>query len=62
MKGESDDMSVASAVDLIRATPQSRRTAFSKEIWNRRKQRYGSTGRAERGPVDVVPGTERLNN
>jgi len=50
MKGESDDMSVASAVDLIRATPPSRRSAFAKEIWSRRKQRYGLTGRADSTP------------
>jgi hypothetical protein len=50
MKGESDEMSVASAVDLIRATPQSRRSAFAKEIWSRRRQRYGSSGRADAPP------------
>jgi hypothetical protein len=46
MKGESDEMSVSSAVDLIRATPPGRRSTFAKEIWSRRKQRYGSTGRS----------------
>jgi hypothetical protein len=50
MKGESDDMSVDSAVALIRATPPSRRSAFAKEIWSRRKQRYGSTGRSDSPP------------
>ena len=50
MKGESDAMSVSDAVDMIRATPQSRRSMFAKEIWNRRRQRYGSTGRADTPP------------
>jgi hypothetical protein len=50
MKGESDDMSVASAVDLIRSTPPGRRSAFAKEIWSRRRKRYGTTGRADSPP------------
>ena len=50
MKGESDVMSVADAVDIIRATPPNRRTSFAKEIWSRRRQRYGSTGRGDSVP------------
>jgi hypothetical protein len=50
MKGESDAMSVADAVEMIRATPPSRRTTFAKEIWSRRRQRYGLTGRGDSAP------------
>lgn len=50
MKGESDGMSVADAVEMIRATPPSRRSAFAKEIWSRRRQRYGSAGRGDSPP------------
>ncbi|HUA85426.1 MAG TPA: hypothetical protein VMB85_16295 [Bryobacteraceae bacterium] len=49
MKGESDAMSVADAVEMIHAMPPSRRSPFAREIWGRRRQRYGSTGRG--GPV-----------
>jgi hypothetical protein len=39
MKGESDQMSVADGVAMIRATPDWRRSAFAQEIWDRRRQR-----------------------
>ena len=37
MKGESNAMSVKDAVEMIRATPASRRSRFAEEIWSRRK-------------------------
>jgi 5-methylcytosine-specific restriction endonuclease McrA len=38
-KGQSDAMSVRDAVEMIRATPQSRRSEFAQEIWSRRRER-----------------------
>ena len=38
MKGESDQMRVVEAVALIKATPDWRRSAFAREIWERRRQ------------------------
>jgi hypothetical protein len=38
MKGESDAMPVGEAVDIIRATPHSRRSKFAKEIWSKRRR------------------------
>jgi hypothetical protein len=37
-KGDSNQMSVADAVEMIRATSQHRRTEFAKEIWARRRE------------------------
>jgi hypothetical protein len=39
MKGESDQMRVADAVAMIRATPDWQHAAFAQEIWERRRQR-----------------------
>jgi len=39
MKGDSDAMSVESAVAMIRATPPGRRSSFAHEIWSKRRQR-----------------------
>ena len=50
MKGESDAMSVADALAIIRATPPERRSRFAKEIWSHRRQHYGSTGRGDSVP------------
>jgi hypothetical protein len=50
MKGESEAMSVSDAVDMIRATPPSRRSTFAKEIWSGTRQRYGSSGRGDSQP------------
>jgi hypothetical protein len=47
MKGESDRMPVDAAVEMIRATPPERRSVFAKQIWSRRKQRYGDSGRSD---------------
>jgi hypothetical protein len=43
-------MPVKAAVELIRATPPQRRSEFAQEIWQRRRARYGSSGR-----TDTVP-------
>lgn len=39
MKGDSDTMSVADAVAMIRATPPEERSRFAREIWTIRKRR-----------------------
>ena len=38
IKGDPDQMGLADAVALIRATPDWRRSAFAREIWDRRRQ------------------------
>lgn len=38
-KGESDAMTVPAAVEMIRATPDYRRTQFAQQIWSRRRER-----------------------
>lgn len=42
-KGESDAMSVRDAVAMIRDTPQSRRSRFAGEIWEKRRARGTDT-------------------
>ena len=42
-KGESDAMTVPAAVEMIRATPDYRRTQFAQEIWSRRRARGTDT-------------------
>ncbi len=44
IKGESDAMDVAAAVDMIRATPPERRSRFGKEIWSIRRRHFGRLG------------------
>jgi hypothetical protein len=39
MKGESGDMDVEDAVEMIRATPPERRSRFAQEIWRIRRER-----------------------
>ena len=39
MKGESDAMDTAAAVDMIRATPPERRSEFAQRIWEIRRSR-----------------------
>ena len=39
MKGESTAMSVPAAVEMIRATPASKRSEYAREIWRIRRQR-----------------------
>ncbi|MGH9663199.1 MAG: hypothetical protein ACRD9L_02100 [Bryobacteraceae bacterium] len=52
MKGDpGGNMPVADAVALIRATPPDQRSRFAKEIWNRRRQHYGSIGRSDTPPL-----------
>jgi hypothetical protein len=50
MKGISDAMSVPDAVAVIRATPPVRRSEFAQEIWQRRRERYGPSGRGDSVP------------
>jgi hypothetical protein len=45
MKGESDQMTVPAAVELIRATPPERRSDFAREIWSRRRNGKPTNGR-----------------
>jgi hypothetical protein len=47
--GESDAMSVPAAVEVIRATPPTKRSEFATQIWRIRKQRHVATQR------EVVP-------
>jgi hypothetical protein len=50
MRGESDAMSVPDAVSMIRATPPASRSEFAQEIWERRRARYGPSGRGDSVP------------
>ena len=50
MKGQSDAMPVKAAVEMIRATPPERRSEFAQEIWERRRARYGPSGRGDSVP------------
>jgi len=50
MKGESGGMSVPAAVEMIRATPPEQRSEFAQEIWQRRRARYGPSGRGDSVP------------
>jgi hypothetical protein len=47
MKGESDQMTVPAAVEMIRATPPERRSRFAREIWEKRREH--GTDKGERG-------------
>jgi hypothetical protein len=50
VKGQSDQMTVSAAVEVIRATPPERRSEFAQEIWERRRARYGPSGRSDSVP------------
>lgn len=50
VKGESDQMTVPAAVEMIRGTPPERRSEFAHEIWSRRRERYGPSGRSDSVP------------
>lgn len=39
MKGQSQEMTVPAAVEMIRATPPARRSEFASEIWAMRRER-----------------------
>jgi hypothetical protein len=39
LKGESEAMDQASAIEVIHATPQERRSRFAQEIWRLRRER-----------------------
>ena len=38
MKGESNQMTVPAAVEMIRATPPARRSEFARQIWALRRE------------------------
>jgi len=44
IKGESDAMTVPAAVEVIRATPPERRSAYAVEIWRKRRERGDRPG------------------
>jgi len=44
MKGESAQMSVSDAVEIIHATPASDRSHFAREIWRLRRERRNDSG------------------
>lgn len=46
MKGESDQMNVSEAVEMIHATPASDRSRFAREIWRLRRE-HGTAGGGE---------------
>lgn len=48
MKGQSTEMTVPAAVEMIRATPPARRSEFAGEIWAKRRER--GTDRKEQVP------------
>lgn len=50
MKGESDSMSVSDAVAMIKATSPEDRSRFAREIWRRRRKRFGKSGRSNDVP------------
>jgi hypothetical protein len=45
MKGESDQIDPAAAVDIIHATPPERRSEFAQQIWEIRRRRGTDRGR-----------------
>jgi hypothetical protein len=54
MKGESDQMSVSDAVELIHSTPASDRSHFAREIW-RMRQEHGTAERGSKSYSDGIP-------
>ena len=50
MKGESDQMSVPAAVEMIHATPPEKRSEFAHQIWARRKRKGTDTWQREEIP------------
>lgn len=50
MNGESSSMPVADAVAMIHATPPERRSEFAQQIWRKRREHYGATGRSDSIP------------
>jgi hypothetical protein len=50
MKGESSAMSLHAAIEMVRATPPELRSEFAQEVWSRRRQHYGPSGRGDSVP------------
>ena len=62
LKGDAPG-NVADAVRTVRATSKSQRSSFAKQIWEKRRDRYGDSGRANglkrnRGRMNSVPKAE----
>ncbi len=45
VKGESDAMTIPAAVEMVRATPPEDRSRYAREIWRRRREHWGPSGR-----------------
>lgn len=57
MKGESDQIPLGEAIDIIRATPAGRRSSFAKQIWQRRRRRNPeSTAERKRKEGETIVG------
>ena len=50
LRGEGGTMSVADAVAIVHATPPEDRSRFAREIWSKRRSRYGPSGRKDAPP------------
>jgi hypothetical protein len=50
MKGESDQVTVPAAVEMVWATPPERRSEFARLIWQKRIAHFGKTGRSDSVP------------
>lgn len=50
LRGESHAMTLPAAIRLMHNTPAADRSRFAREIWDKRRERYGSTGRADSVP------------
>lgn len=48
--GQALQMEVADAVAMIRATPPAQRSRFAQEIWDKRREHHGPTGRSDSVP------------
>jgi hypothetical protein len=54
MKGESDQMPVDEAVEMIHATPLADRSRFAREVWTLRRQ-HGTTGTSQDSDLSDLP-------
>lgn len=50
LRGDGGTMSVADAVTMVHATPAEDRNSFAREIWSKRRSRYGPSGRKDVPP------------
>lgn len=54
MKGESDQMPVDAAVEMIHSTPPEDRSRYAREVWQLRYE-HGTAGRRSHSHSDEVP-------